>query len=132
VQQRAGILQHHPRLHAFVEELGDELTHPLVRGKDAGVVIVADLRVRQHVLQVADDCRGAQVVAAGGDQRLMHVQCDRCGAAETSDVHAALGQQRRPRPGARLLDERVGAAEVGKAGDALGKLAHGLPQGCRM
>ena len=134
VQQRAGVLQHHARLLALFEELGDELPHALVAGeKGAGVVIVAHLRVLQHVLQVADDRRGAQVVAAGGDQRLMHVQRDGRGAAQTSEVDAALGQQRRSRPGAlRLLDERFGAAEVGEPVDALREFVHSPPQGCRM
>jgi hypothetical protein len=96
-------------------------------------VIVAHLRVRQHVLQVTDDRRGGQVVAAGGDQRLMHVQRDGRGAAQTSEVDAALGQQRRSRPGAlRLLDERFGAAEVGEPVDALREFVHSPPQGCRM
>jgi hypothetical protein len=118
VQQRAGVLQHHARLHALFEELGDELPHALVAGeKDAGVVIVAHLRVRQHVLQVTDDRCGAQVVAAGGDQRLA---VDACAA-------------RWSRPGAlRRLDERFGAAEVGEPVDALREFVHGPPPGCRM
>jgi len=56
VQQGAGVLQHDPRLLALAEQLADELAHPLVAPVEhRGVVVVADVGVLQHPLQVADD-----------------------------------------------------------------------------
>ena len=59
------------------DQLRNDVAHPAVAlGEDGGVVVVADARVPHHVVEVADDVGGAQVAAAGGDQRLLHVQGD--------------------------------------------------------
>jgi hypothetical protein len=75
VKQRSRVLAHDPRLFALVDELRDELAHPLVAAeKHRRIVVVADIAVIQHVLEVADDLRGAQIVPSHGNERLVHVQ----------------------------------------------------------
>ena len=94
VQQGAGVFQHHARLLALVHQLRDELAHALVAPvEDRGVVVVADARVVHHVLEVADDLGGAQVAAAGRDQRLVHVQGDGERALDAAEVNPALRQE---------------------------------------
>jgi hypothetical protein len=67
VQQRAGVLQHDPRLAALGEQLGDEFAHPRVAPLEhRRVVVVAKVGVLQHPLQVADDGRGAQLRSTAG------------------------------------------------------------------
>ena len=89
VEQRARILEHHARLFALVNQLRDELAHALVAPVEhRGVVIVADARVVHHVLEIADDLRGLQVRAAGGNQRLVHVQGDGTGAVDILKINA--------------------------------------------
>ena len=62
VEQRPRIVQHHARPLAFVDELRNKFAHALVTPmENRSVVVVADLRVIHHVLQVADDCRCAEV-----------------------------------------------------------------------
>jgi len=51
-------------------------------------VVVADVAVLVHVLQVADDRGGAQVAATSGDEWLVHVQGDGAGAADGAEVDA--------------------------------------------
>jgi hypothetical protein len=60
VQQGAGVVQHDARLFALGEQLGDEFARALVGPVEhRGVVVVADVGVLQHPLQVADDPRCA-------------------------------------------------------------------------
>jgi hypothetical protein len=89
VQQGARVVEHHPGLAILTEELGDELAHALVAPHEhGGVVAVTDVRMLHHPRQVADDSRGAQVVAGGGDKRLTHVQCHRERAGSTLNIEA--------------------------------------------
>jgi hypothetical protein len=129
VQQRARVLEHHPRLGSLLEELGHDLAHPLVATNEhRGVVVVSDLRVLQHVLQVADDRGGPQVGAAGGDQRLVHVQRDRAGAADAPEIHRRLAPEHR-RPRTRLEDGGdpvLDAADGGQVVRVFVGRAHGI------
>lgn len=92
VQQSAGIFQHNARLFSLFDELGDELTHALIApDENRRVVIIADVRVLHHVLQVADELRCLNVVAARRDQRLVHVECDGEGRFDAIKVDARFG-----------------------------------------
>ena len=67
-----------------------------------------------HVLQIADQRGRTQVIAAGRDQRLMHVQRDRTRAVDPCERVAAA---RRPRAGVgvrakRVLDQTLVAGDV--------------------
>jgi len=53
------------------------------------MVVIADARGLHHVLQVADDSRGAQVIPTRGDQRLMHVQPHGTGGSHSREVDIA-------------------------------------------
>jgi hypothetical protein len=131
VQQRAGILQHDPRLLALGEQLGDELPHPLVAPVEhRRVVVVAQVRMLQHPLQVADDGGGAQVGSPGGDEGLVHVQGDRECAVDAGDIdRGATEEQRLLLPGGdRRLDPRLRAAQVRQVIDVLGKVSHCPPR----
>ena len=127
VQQRAGVLEHDPRREPLVEQLGDELAHPLVAAQEyRGVVVVADAGVVHHPLQVADDRRRAQIRPACRDERLVHVQGDSEGTVHVAEPGGPRRQEDRisaPGPD-RLVDALLRAADVGKAVDVLGKLAH--------
>jgi len=97
LEQRARVLQHDPRLEALGEQLGNELAHPLVAPPERGrVVVVADVGVLQHPLQVADDRRAAQLGPAGWDQRLVHVQSDGERAVDLGQAHRGLAEERGP------------------------------------
>jgi hypothetical protein len=127
VQQGAGVVQHDPRLAAVAEQLGDELTHPLIAPVEhRRVVVVAELGVLQHPLQVADDGGVAQVGSAGGDERLVHVQSDRERAVDAGDIHRRLIPEQWPvsASGDRRLDCLLRTAQVRQAADALWQLSH--------
>ena len=126
VQQRARVLQHHPRLRALIDQLRDELAHPLIAPTEhRSVVVIADVRVLEHVPQVADQRSRAKLLSAGRDQRLVHVQRD---PERTLDPHEripSIGERDhrailsvRDRRG----DQRVLAGQVGQPVDALSKL----------
>jgi len=131
VQQRAGVFQHDARLAALGEQLGDELAHPLVAPVEHGcVVVVAEVGMLQHPLQVADDSRRGQVRSAGRDQRLVHVQGDRERAVDAGNVHRRVPEEHRPVPAGadRHLDQPLRTAQVRQTVDILGKLAHAPPR----
>ena len=48
-------------------------------------MVIADLRVLLHVLQVADQPRRTQIITAGGNQRLVHMQRDRASAIDSRE-----------------------------------------------
>jgi hypothetical protein len=97
-------------------------------------VVVADVAVLVHVLQVADDGRRAQVVAAGRDERLVHVQGDGASAADRPEVdppgaavELALGA------GVHHLGHLLlRAADVRYAVNVLGQLTHRFPPSVRL
>src|SRR6266404_5598116 len=81
VQESPGIFQHHAGLLAFVDQLWDELPHAFVAPmKHGGVVVVPDILVVHHVIEIANDLPCVQLRTSGRDQRLMHVEGD-CAAA---------------------------------------------------
>ena len=105
----------------------DELAHPLVAPVEhRGVVVVAQVGVLQHPLQVADDGRRAQVRSAGRDQRLVHVQGDREGAVDAGDAQRRRIREQWPvsAGGDRRLDGLLRTAQVREAVDVLGQLSH--------
>jgi hypothetical protein len=75
-------------------------------------VVVAEVGVLQHPLQVADDGRRGQVWSAGRDQRLVHVQGDRERAVDAGDVHRRVPEEHRPVPAGadRHLDRMLRTA----------------------
>ena len=89
-------------------------------------MVIADVRVLHHVLQVADQLGGVQVVAAGRDQRLVHVQGVGEGGAYAAEVDPALGQKHGPV--AVLVDHPcqllLGARDIGYAVDVFGPFGH--------
>ena len=128
VQQRAGVLQHGARLLALADQLRDELAHALVAPLEhRRVVVITDVLVVHHVLEIADDLRGAQVTAAGRDQRLVHVQRDGAGALQAPEVEAARGAVRVARAPCVLQHLLLVPADVRQPVDLLGDLAHENP-----
>ena len=127
VQQGAGVVEHHPGLAAFTQELGDELAHaPIAPCEHRGVVAVTNVRMLHHPRQVADDPRGAQVVASGGDERLMHVQRHRERAGSTLNIKAIHEYWALPARFDGLADQRLLPTQAGHAIDVLGHGVHGL------
>ena len=127
VQQRAGVFEHDPGRQPLVEQPGDELAHPPVAvDEHRGIVVVADARVVQHRLQVADDRRGAQIRAARRDERLVHVQGDGEGTVHVTEPGGPRRQEDGIIPAGpdRILDALLRATDVGKAIDVFRKLAH--------
>ena len=55
-------------------------------------MIVADAGIVHHVLEIADDLRRGEVLAASRYQRLMHVQRDGKRAAEAAKINPAFRQ----------------------------------------
>jgi hypothetical protein len=78
--------------------LRNKLAHPAVAPDEGrGIVVIADPLVFHHVLQIADQGGGLQVVPAGRDQRLVLMQCDGGGGPDLADVQAAPGGEQRLR-----------------------------------
>ena len=126
VQQGARVVEHHPGLAALAEQLPDELAHPLVAPHEhRGIVVVADVLMVHHPRQVADDRRRAQV-AAGRDERLVHVQRDRECAGGALYICVMRKHRVFPARRDRLADERLLPAQVRQAVDVLGERLHGL------
>src|SRR5208337_2763448 len=93
MEQRSGILEHDARLLAFVDKLGNELTHPLVAPHEhRSVVVVANVLMIHHVLEVANDLGATEVATSGGNQRLMHMQCNGRRAPDAAEVDPAVGK----------------------------------------
>src|SRR5881396_829932 len=114
MQQTTGIIEHHARLLAFLREGRDELTDtPVAPVKDRRVMVVADMLIIHHLLEVADDGGRAEVVSSRGNQRLMHVQRDRKRALHASKIDAALREIYPPSSVDRGRNLVFGAADVG-------------------
>ena len=122
VQQLARVLEHHAGLLALLDQLRDELTHSLVApGEGLRVVVVADVRVLHHVLEVADQCCGRQVGPAGWNQRLVHVQSHGHTATDVGEVDITLVKKNSPtRP--PLRQALLLSADVRQPIDVLGDL----------
>ena len=113
----------HAGLLALAHELGNELAHALVApDEDRGVVVVADALVLHHVLEVADDGRGVQVMPAGGDQRLVHVQGDGTGGTHSTEGHTPVVTVQIPAAtaGHRLSNLALGTGNVRETIDVFG------------
>ncbi len=122
MEEASRVLEHDSRLLAVLDQLGNELPHALVAPmEDGGVVVVADVLVIHHVLEIADYLRRARIVASGGNQGLLHVKSVGEEAPGAVEIDATLGQVDRPRPGDSLGDDVLRAAEVGEVTDVLGK-----------
>jgi hypothetical protein len=104
----------------------DQLAHPpIAPAKHRGVVVLPDVRVLEHVLQVADKRCGAQILPAGRNQRPMHVQPDRARAPDPRDRIAAVmptGQWAPLTSSQRLRDELLGSGHVRDSIDRVGQL----------
>lgn len=73
-EQVAGIVEHDAGVATLTDQIGDEVGHATIAfGKRSGVVVVTDLGVLEHVLQVGNQL----TVGSGGDGGLMHVEGDR-------------------------------------------------------
>lgn len=126
VQQRARVLEHHLGPQTRIGQLRDQLAHPpMAPAKHRGVVILLDVRVLEHVLQVADKRCGAQILPAGRNQRPMHVQRDRARAPDPRERIAAVmptGQRSPLTSSQRLRDELLGSGHVWDSIDRVGQL----------
>ncbi len=70
-EQIAGVIQHHPRIAAFSDQLRDEIGQaPIALGKGLGIVVIALSGMLRHVLEMGDE--GA--IRAGRHRGLVHVQ----------------------------------------------------------
>ena len=93
MEQTPRILEHDAGLLALLDQLRNELAHSLVAPvEDGRVVIVADVGVVHHVLEVADDLCRVEVTAPGRDERLLHVEGVGKQALGLSKIDSALGQ----------------------------------------
>ena len=127
MQQGARVFEHDARLVPLGEQGGNELAHAGVAVAECGrVVVVADPGVLEHRLQVADQRRGAQIVAAGRGERLVHVQRDGAGAADPVERNAAFVEEHGAiaRCGNGALDQVFGAAQVRQSVHGLGERGH--------
>ena len=128
MKEGARVFQHDPRRLALGDELGDELAHALVApGEDRGVVVVANALVFHHVLEVADDGGGAQVMAPRRDQGLVHVQGDGAGGAGLAKIDPApVAKQGLGGTGGHDLDDLgLMARDIGDTFEIFGKRLHG-------
>jgi hypothetical protein len=136
VEQRARVLEHHPRLRPLVDQLGDELAHPLIApAEHRGIVVIADVGVLGHVSQVADQRSRSQRPTPGRNERLVHMQRDRECAVDTRERIPDIGHRVHGTParfGNRSADQSLLTAQVGQPVDKLcelvadvGCLAHG-------
>ena len=128
MQQCAGVFEHHPRLPSLGEQLREELAHPLVTPAEGrSVVIVPDVRMLGHPLEIADDFGRAQIAPARGDQRLMHVQRDRERAVDVREIRRGSAVDGRVRGGRDGLGHQgLGAGEVQLPVDIFRNLSHHL------
>src|SRR5664280_292430 len=75
VKQSTGVLKHNARLLSLVYKCRDKFPHALVTPvKHRGVVVVPNMRVVHHVLQIANNVRSSKVVPARWNERLVHVK----------------------------------------------------------
>jgi hypothetical protein len=87
-------------------------------------VVVADVRVLIHVLQVADQRGVVQALTASGYQWLVHVQPDRTGTGDSGERLSTCEEDRRATGSGGPLDDRLGTADERHAIDLLGQLLH--------
>ena len=80
------------------------------------------------MLQVADDLRRREIAAAGGNQRLVHVQGDGERAFRAAEIDPAGRQEHRAAPAGaqRGIDQRLRAGEIGPLSDVFEEVVHGL------
>ena len=122
MKKLARVIQHHPRLFSFSDQLRDELAHTLVAPHEhRRVVIVADARIIHHVLQIADDRGGVEIAASRRNERLVHVERDRKRAANPAEIDARLGQVKGAASGHRVGDKVLRSANVWQSFDGFGK-----------
>ena len=122
MQEAAGIVQHHARPFAFLNELRDELAHAFVAPvEDRCIVVIADVLVVHHVLQIADQICRPQVAAAGWNQRLMHVQRNGECAADAAKIDSGFGQVAGNGMGPRFGNDFFRTADVGQSINVFGQ-----------
>ncbi len=123
VEQRTRVFEHGTRLLAFFEQLRDELADALVApGEGGSVVVVADVLIVPHVLEIANDLGGFKFSSTGGDQRLVHVQGDRAGGFDVLEIDGGVRcvDWTLGRIADRFLDLFFGAGEIERAVDVFG------------
>ena len=95
MQQAPGVLEHDARMMALVHQLRHELADPLVTPMKHGrIVIVANVLVLHHGLQVANHVGGSEIRSACRNQRLMHMQCARESCVDRTKVDRTIGEER--------------------------------------
>lgn len=73
------------------------MNHALITPpEDWCVVVIPDLLVFHHVLQITDDGRSPEIRTASGNQRLVHVQRYGSGAPDSAEVDRAFTKKYRP------------------------------------
>ena len=75
----------------------------------------------RHVLEIADQAGRLQVLAAGGDERLVHVERIGEAAADRAEVDAAVVQVREVCRPERIGQERLAAAEIRQVAHVFGQ-----------
>src|SRR5215467_2027628 len=95
VQERAGVFQHNPRLETLVHQLRNELAHALVTPQEyRRIMVVPDVGVLQHPLQIANQRRRTQITTPRGDERLMHMQSDSERAVDVAEARPIWSEER--------------------------------------
>jgi len=84
-EEIAGVIEHDSRLTSLRDQFGNQISHsPVAVRESCCVVVIAFVRVIEHVLQVRDQLS----VRTGWHRWLMHVQGARERGAQMSDVVA--------------------------------------------
>ena len=127
VEQFTRVIEHHTGVAAGVDQLRHDAAYPRVAlGKDRRVVVIAHVLVLHHIVEVADNFRSGQVVAADGDQRLLHVQRDREDGLQSVERQVGIVEKGRLARLRNLIELRLGTAEVRQASDDIGHGGDGL------
>ena len=96
MEERPGIFEHDAGLFAFIDQLRNEISHPLVAPlKNRRIMVIADALIIHHVFEIADDFSSGQIVATCRYQGLVHVQRNREGAIDIAEIDAAFCQEHR-------------------------------------
>jgi hypothetical protein len=89
-------------------------------------VVVPNVRMSHHIVEIADDLRRFELWASRRDYRLMHVQCERKPALYAIEVDGACGFLNRLVESSSngIGHQLFRAADVGKTINVFGKGVH--------
>src|ERR1035438_9829025 len=122
-QHSSRVVQHDARLLSFMDQLRNEFVHALVApGEDPLVVAGFVVPEVPHKLEIADHRGGGQVVSAGRNQRLVHVEGIAECAPHAAKVDTGLAQVSGSRSRQALGDDLFRTANVRQPADILMQL----------